>query len=173
MANQYSRNWERHHEAAAIGTGAGGELAGTLCISTSWLLVPFTFSMPFGVPLGTPLVVFSSVLTSLFCSAFPLVPSLFSFTLPLVDASADSPSGLASSGTGLGGAFHLLIPQVMPVKLLSWKVPLVHFRHGFPDRSRARKPALIAPWLAFGPSLCDAPPRGPVPVSSSLEKNPC
>jgi len=116
--NQYSRNSKPHHEAAAIGTGAGGELAGALCISTSWLPVPFTFSTPFGVPLVTPLGAFSSVLPSLFCSAFPLVPSL-SLTLPLVDASADSPSGLASSGTGLGGAFHLLIPQVTPVKLLS------------------------------------------------------
>lgn len=40
-----------------------------------------------------------------------------------------------------------------PVKLLRPKPLRSHLRHGFPDRSSARRPALMAPMLAFGPSL--------------------
>ena len=43
--------------------------------------------------------------------------------------------------------------QLMPVKLLSWNPFFSHLRQGFPDRSRARRPALMAPWLALGPSF--------------------
>jgi hypothetical protein len=35
--------------------------------------------------------------------------------------------------------------QVTPVKLRSWKPFFSHFLHGLPVRSRARRPALMAP----------------------------
>ena len=133
--------------AAVMGIGAGefpGAALGTLCISTSgsWLLL--------------------SLLTWLFSG-------LFSLLLPLAEADA-VPSAPASSGFGLGGAVHRGISQMVPVKLLSVKPPLAHFRHGLPDRSRARRPALIAPWLALGPRRWPAPrpPALPSAVPSSL-----
>ena len=51
------------------------------------------------------------------------------------------------------GARHVVICQVTPVKVLSENPDFFHLLHGFPDLSRARSPALIAPWLALGPSL--------------------
>lgn len=51
------------------------------------------------------------------------------------------------------GARQLGTSQATPVKLRIWKPFRSHFRHGLPLRSRARKPALIAPVLALGPSL--------------------
>lgn len=56
-----------------------------------------------------------------------------------------------------------------PVKLLSEKPFRSHLRHGLPVLSRARKPALIAPVLAFGPSLwplAGVGPAGPFFVGS-------
>ena len=50
------------------------------------------------------------------------------------------------------GAFHEDMFQAMPVKELICRPLRSHFRHGLPERSRARRPALIAPVLAFGPS---------------------
>lgn len=44
-------------------------------------------------------------------------------------------------------------PQTTPVKLFSWNGLRSHLRHGVPLRSSARRPALMAPWLALGPSL--------------------
>jgi hypothetical protein len=136
----------------ANGAGAG-ELAaaglGTaLCISTSMLL-----------PLPGSLLLLSLLVTPF---------SLFSLLLPSAETTAGSSDG--TSGLGLGGAFHRGTSQATPVKLLSWKPPLAHFRQGFPDRSRARRPALMAPWLALGPSLCAAvplvfPPSTRVPSS--------
>jgi len=41
----------------------------------------------------------------------------------------------------------------MPVKDLSWKPLRSHLRQGLPERSRARRPAFMAPVFAFGPSL--------------------
>lgn len=56
-----------------------------------------------------------------------------------------------------------------PVKLLSVKDPLAHLRHGLPERSSARSPALMAPWLALGPSLCaERPAPRPVAVPSMV-----
>jgi hypothetical protein len=49
--------------------------------------------------------------------------------------------------------FHDGRSQDTPVKLFTLNVFRAHLRHGFPDLSKARRPALIAPWLAFGPSL--------------------
>ena len=96
-----------------------------------------------------------------------LLSSLFSLLLlPSgvgMDPSADD------SGRGFGGAVHRGISQTTPVKDLTLKPPLSHLRQGLPDRSSARRPALMAPWLALGPSLCAArEPRPPSPVPSSL-----
>lgn len=129
----------RAYEAAATGAGAGaGDEAlrlGMLCISTS---------PPFSPPtLLLAVLLFSWPFSSLF--------SLLLLSAESAGVSSESPSPL-----GLGGAVHRLISQTTPVKLLSVKLPLAHLRHGFPDRSRARRPALMAPWLAFGPSLCAA-----------------
>lgn len=67
--------------------------------------------------------------------------SLFSLLL-----SPDAePSELPRTTIGLDGAVQRGSSQVTPVKLLILKEPLCHFRHGLPDRSRARRPALIAP----------------------------
>lgn len=51
------------------------------------------------------------------------------------------------------GARHDGSCHVTPVKLLTLNPLRSHLRHGFPVRSSARRPALIAPWLALGPSL--------------------
>lgn len=51
------------------------------------------------------------------------------------------------------GARQEGISQTTPVKVLRWKPDLAHLLHGLPVLSRARSPALIAPWLALGPSL--------------------
>jgi hypothetical protein len=80
-----------------------------------------------------------------------------------VDPSADD------SGRDLGGAVHRGISHTTPVNVLSVKPPLFHLRQGLPDRSSARRPALMAPWLALGPSLCAARElRPPSMVPSSL-----
>lgn len=119
-------------DEAATATGAGDEALtlGTLCISVS-------------PPTLLALALFSS---------WPF--SLFSLLLPSAELAPDSSS--PSSSEGLGGAVHLGISHTTPVKLLSVKPPLAHLRQGLPDLSRARRPALIAPWLALGPNLCAA-----------------
>lgn len=85
--------------------------------------------------------------------------SLFSLLLSAVDTAAvdtapeaDASSGVASTGLGLGGAVQRLISHSTPVNVLIWKPPLFHLRQGLPVRSRARRPALMAPWFALGPS---------------------
>lgn len=64
------------------------------------------------------------------------------------------------------GARHVGTVQLMPVKLLSWKPFFSHRRQGLPDRSRARRPALMAPWLALGPSFVVEMGRTPLGVLS-------
>ena len=59
------------------------------------------------------------------------------------------PSRAVLFGVRQDGRSHMT-----PVKLLTEKPFFSHLRHGFPDLSRARRPALMAPWLALGPSLC-------------------
>jgi hypothetical protein len=116
------------YEAAAIASGAGeGAWAlWTLCISTS-------------APLLLLLVLLGSA---------PL--SLFSLLLlPSAEASVES----SASRAFLFGAVQRGTSQTTPVKLLSVKPPLAHLRQGLPDLSRALRPALMAPWLALGPSL--------------------
>ena len=43
------------------------------------------------------------------------------------------------------GARQVGTAQLTPVKLRTWKPFFSHFRQGFPVRSRARRPALMAP----------------------------
>lgn len=83
-------------------------------------------------------------------SLFIWLPSLFSLLLLSAEAVGSS---LGASGLGFGGAVQRGISHKTPVNDFSLKPPLDHLRQGAPDRSRARRPALIAPWLAFGPSL--------------------
>lgn len=52
--------------------------------------------------------------------------------------------------------------QPTPVKLLRRRGCFSHFRHGAPERSNARRPALMAPVFAFGPSRWAA---GTLPAS--------
>ena len=59
------------------------------------------------------------------------------------------------------GARHAGSSQTTPVKVLRRKPDFAHFLHGLPVLSRARSPALIAPWLALGPSLWVGPGAGP------------
>lgn len=87
----------------------------------------------------------------LLLSLFIWLPSLFS--LLLLSTEPVVVSSPPVSGLDLGGADQRGTPQTTPVKLLSVKPPFCHFRHGVPDLSSARKPALIAPWFALGPSL--------------------
>jgi hypothetical protein len=119
-----------------------GELAGTLggaeLISTS-----------------PPDLTLFSLSTLLEFSFVP--PSLFSLLLPPLPFSAEAPEAEESCASPLmvtlGGAFQRGISQTVPVKVLIEKPPFAHFLHGLPVRSRARRPALMAPWLALGPSL--------------------
>lgn len=132
-----------------MGIGAG-ELAwtlGRLCISTSAPEV-LLFSLLPGLP--APFSLFSLLL-------LPSAEAGVEVGTPFSDNSSD--------GLGLGGATHRLICHCTPVKVLSWKLPLVHLRQGLPLRSRARNPALIAPWLAFGPSRWAAARGSMVPSS--------
>jgi len=116
------------HQAAAVAMGAGElalMLACALPISTSAALLLFSLSLP--------------------------VLSLFSL---LLSAPVDVEPSESPPRVNFGGARHRGISQTTPVNDLSVKPPFCHFRQGLPDRSRARRPALIAPWFALGPSLC-------------------
>jgi len=91
-------------------------------------------------------------------SAPPLLFSLFSLAIWLLSLfslllSPDAESPEVPSALIFGGAVQRGISQTTPVKLLSVKLPFCHLRQGLPERSSARRPALIAPWLALGPSL--------------------
>lgn len=103
---------------AVMGAGDDAFRLGTLRISTSApLLLALLASAPF---------------------------SLFSLLL-LLSAEGAPESPLLGSGPFLGGAVHREISHTTPVKLLRTKPPRAHLRHGFPDLSRARRPALMAP----------------------------
>lgn len=93
---------------------------------------------------SAPLLLFTALLSA--------GVSLFSLLLLLsADAALESP--VLDSGAFLGGAVQRGISHTVPVKLLRVKPPRFHLRQGLPERSRARRPALIAPWFALGPSL--------------------
>ncbi len=91
--------------------------------------------------------------------------SLFSLVLP--SAETDVEPSVADTGFGLGGALQREISQTTPVKVFSLNPPLAHLRHGFPERSSARRPALMAPWFALGPSLWDGPAGPDLPGSTA------
>lgn len=87
--------------------------------------------------------------------------SLFSLLLPPDAESSDWPLTVT-----LGGARQRGISHAVPVKLLMLKPPLAHLRQGAPERSSARRPALMAPWFALGPSLWAA--AAPAPLGPEL-----
>ena len=126
-----------HAEAVttgAVGADEGGRVDGAGELALLLALLPSSTSAP-------------ALLFSLFSLAIWLL-SLFSLLLSPDAESPDVPSALT-----FGGAVQRGISQTTPVKLLSVKLPFCHLRQGLPDLSRARRPALIAPWLALGPSL--------------------
>ena len=71
-------------------------------------------------------------------------------SLELLESLLTSPAKVRS----LVGAFQDGMPHIMPVNDLIWSPLRSHFRQGLPLRSSARRPALMAPVLALGPSLC-------------------
>jgi hypothetical protein len=48
---------------------------------------------------------------------------------------------------------HVGAPQIIPVKLFTRKGVNCHLRQALPERSRARRLALMAPWFALGLSF--------------------
>jgi len=130
---------------AACSTAAPPAGAGELAASTASI----------GVPASAPLLLLSlgaALLPCGPCGSFEALESLF--TSP---ANSDSLLVVA----------HELTPQATPVKLRSWKPARCHLRHGFPVRSKARRCALMAPWLALGPSLGPAAKGAEVPLTIS------
>lgn len=105
-----------------------------------------TSPSPLLLSLGTALLAMLALASS-------LEPELSLFTSPL------------KLELSLFGALHVPTSQLTPPMLLREKPLRSHLRQGFPDLSSARRPALIAPVLAFGPSLCAVigatPPNGP------------
>lgn len=91
----------------------------------------------------------------LFSLGTPLALLLALLSLSPVSTVVATSLASAFSSVFLGlGARQVGICQTTPVKLFSWKGLRSHLRQGVPVRSRARRPALMAPWLALGPSLC-------------------
>ena len=112
----------------------------------------------------------SPVLFSLGTALLPLrvsVPGAASMGLvslsPLSRAAdlASSDSDLVEWKVRQDGSCHRT-----PVKLRRRRGCRSHLRHGAPVRSRARRPALIAPVLAFGPSRWVADSLAASPISS-------
>lgn len=91
------------------------------------------------------------LLFSLWAALALLLASLL--LLPVSSPFFASELTTSSANLGFGGALQVGTCHTIPVKLLRLKLLRSHFRQGFPVRSRARRPALIAPWFAFGPSL--------------------
>lgn len=112
------------------GSIGAGELAGGVDISIVSGLSPALLSMAVSLPFG-----FASLLLS--CEA------------PL----ASLESSPLEAGPVFSPPFHDGNSQTTPVKLFNERGFLLHLRQGLPDLSRARRPALMAPWLALGPSL--------------------
>ena len=109
---------------AGAGEDSAGGAEGARELPTAWLGA-------LAISTSIPLLLFS-------LSSWLL--SLFSLLL-----SPDAGSSDLGSGLGLGGAVQRGTSQTTPVKLLSLKPPLFHLRQGLPDRSRALKPAFMAP----------------------------
>jgi hypothetical protein len=73
-------------------------------------------------------------------------------------------TSLANPGVRHEGSCHM-----MPVKLRSCRGLRSHLRHAAPVRSRARKPAFMAPVLAFGPRRWAAGSLSPSSLFGVLE----
>jgi hypothetical protein len=81
-------------------------------------------------------------------------------------------SPLASIPLVREGAPQDDMPHTAPVKDLSCKPFFSQRRQGLPERSRARRPALMAPVLALGPSLWAATlPTGLMGTPPSAERS--
>jgi len=91
----------------------------------------------------------------LFSLGIMLPSRLALLSLSPVSRAPSLPSGSRSSFFGLG-VRQMGTRQNIPVKLFSSNGFRCHFRQGAPVRSSARRPALMAPWFALGPSLCGA-----------------
>lgn len=122
-------------EMAGVGEPAMLDGNGVKSPSPRWL---WLFSLGAALPVRLTL------------SVSPLTLGL-ALGLTLALASAPS-SSVPDSVLGGLGARQVGTSQTTPVKLLSWKGLRSQRRQGAPLRSRARSPALIAPWLALGPS---------------------
>jgi hypothetical protein len=94
-----------------------------------------------GVPAScsAPLLSLMALLSSLTLLSLEPVESLLTSSAKMADF-----LGARQAGTS----------HATPVKLRILKPCFSHLRHGLPVRSRARRPALIAPMFALGPSLC-------------------
>lgn len=116
----------RTHQAAdSTVTKAAGELV--------------TCAGGFGVSISGPLLLATTLLSCVALRSSDELDSLFT-----------SP---ANSSFGFLPAAYVPALHAYPVKLLTLKPLRCHFRVGLPVRSRARRHALMAPWLALGPSL--------------------
>lgn len=95
------------------------------------------------------------LLFSLGTALLPLTVSVPGTNPALVSASPLSRAAILPSP--FSGLAILWLRQVgscqpIPVKLLRRRACFSHLRQGAPERSNARRPALMAPVLAFGPS---------------------
>lgn len=99
----------------------------------------FSLGIALGTALGIALrMTLSVLLLALLSTPASTTTSLFS---------------LFSSSFSALGVRHVGSCQTTPVKLFSCRGLRSHLRQGAPERSRARRPAFIAPVLALGPSL--------------------
>jgi hypothetical protein len=90
--------------------------------------------------------------------ASPFMPllSLMALLSSLIFESVEPVESLLTSSAKaalFGGARQVGTSQMTPVKLRTWNVFFPHLRHGLPDRSSARRLALIVPMLALGPNF--------------------
>lgn len=88
----------------------------------------------------------------------PLTPllSLMALLSSLIFVSLEPVVSLLTSSAKMAllvGARQVGTSHTTPVKLRIWKPFFAHLRQGFPDRSRARRLALMVPILALGPSF--------------------
>lgn len=103
---------------------------------------------------------------------FSLMALLSSLTLVSLEP-AESLFTSSEKAAARLGARQVAMDHCTPVKLLIWKPRFSHRLHGLPVRSRARRPALMAPWLAFGPSFGTGAGAAKAPLArGSLTKSP-
>jgi hypothetical protein len=123
LASMYKTN-----DYDVAGTGAGELARPSIAIGTG--VVPCPLS---------PLFSLTALLSSLTLGSLEPVESLLTSSEKVAERL---------------GAFHEGTSHTTPVKLRNLKPFFSHLRHlNLPVRSRARRPALMAPWFALGPSF--------------------